>query len=417
MLLLKGGRIVCPLSGRDEIGDVLIQDEQIVSVGVVEVPAEADVIDCSGCIIAPGFVDLSVTLGDPGETWREGLSHGSEIAAAGGFTTVVVSPATDPTIDLPSVVTELVSRASSVPGARVQVAGALTRGLTGENLSEVGLLIEAGCVALSDGGKVITDTRILRRVLEYTAPMGVPVLLRPGDTALEEQGTMHEGRISSRIGLRGIPAAAEEIGVARAIALVRLSGTRVHLSHVTTAQGLRQLAQAQEDGLPITAAVPARSLVLTDAYIEESVYDTAGRLVPPLRPEVDRSALCGGAAERLCVSSDHVPWSRVEKELEFAYARSGANGLETAASAAWTAMGSDAVGFVSALSTRPAAVLGQRAAVEVGAVADLVVFDPAVTWQVPEQLGSRGVSEPLTGRTLTGRVRATLVGGCPVFEG
>lgn len=416
MLLLKGGRIICPTGGLDELGDVLIEDDQIVSVGVVEAPEGADVIDCSGCIIAPGFVDLSVTLGDPGQTWREGLSHGSEIAAAGGFTTIVLNPDTDPTIDLPSVVSELVSRAGSVPGARIQIAGALTRGLTGENLSEVGLLIEAGCVLLSDGGKSITDTRILRRVLEYSAPMGVPVMIRPGDTALEEGGAMHEGRISSRIGLRGIPAAAEEIGVARAIALVRLSGTRIHLSHITTAQTLRMVAQAQEDGLPITASVPARSLVLTDEAIEDSVYNTSGRLVPPLRPEADRVALCGGASQRLCVSADHVPWSRVEKELEFAYASPGANGLETAAAAAWTAMKGDATGFVSAMSVRPAAILGQHAAVSAGAVADLVVFDTEVSWQVSASLRSRGVSEPLVGRTLTGRVRATLVAGCPVFE-
>ncbi len=417
MLLLKGGRIVCPNGGRDELGDVLVQGERILEVGDISAPAGVDVIDCSGCIIAPGFVDLSVTLGDPGEEWREGIQHGSEVAAAGGFTTVMVNPATDPVLDLPAVVSELRARAASVSGARVLVAGAVTRGLGGESLSEIGLLVEAGCAALSDGGRVMTDTLLLRRVLEYAAPMGVPVLIRPGDVALEEKGTMHEGRTSSRIGLRGIPAAAEEIGVARAIALVRLSGTPVHLTHLTTAQALRMLTRAQEEGLPITAAVPARSLVLTDAFIEESTYDTSARLSPPLRPEADRVAMCAGVAERLCVSADHIPWSRVEKELEFAYASPGAIGLETAAAAAWTALRGDATAFVSALSTRPAAILGGQPRIAAGEVADLVVFDPEVSWQPAQPWRSRGVNEPLAGRSLTGRVRATIVGGCPVFEG
>ena len=242
-------------------------------------------------------------------------------------------------------------------------------------------------------------------------------MLRPGDVALEEGGFMHEGRISSRIGLRGIPSAAEEIGVARAIALVRLSGTQVHLSHLTTAKALKMLADAQADGLPISATAPARSLLLTDAYIEQSVYDTAARLTPPLRPESDRAALCTGAAERLCVGADHVPWSRVEKELEFAYARSGANGLETAASAAFTALGKDAKALVLALSVRPAEVLGQRPMVAAGALADLVIFDPEASWTVARPWRSRGVCDPLLGHTLSGQVRATVVGGCPVFEG
>jgi dihydroorotase len=416
MLLLKGGRIVCPLSGTDALGDVLVDGDRIVGVGVVDAPSAAEIIDCTGCIVAPGFVDLDVTLGDPGQAWREGLSSGSKIAAAGGFTTIVINPMTDPVIDLPAVVSELIPRAASAPGARVKIGGALTRGLAGENLSEVGLLIEAGCVLLSDGGQVISDTRILRRVLEYAAPMGVPVLLRPGNVALEEGGFMHEGRISSRIGLRGIPSAAEEIGVARAIALVRLSGTRVHLSHLTTARGLKMLAEAQSDGLPITASTPARSLVLTDAYIEHSVYDTAARLTPPLRPESDRAALCKGAVERLCVGADHVPWSRVEKELEFAYARSGANGLETAAAAAFTALRGDAMALVSALSVRPAGVLGMKPMIAAGSLADLVIFDPDSSWTVASDWRSRGVCDPLKGSTLSGQIRATIVGGSPIFE-
>ena len=416
MLLLKGGRIVCPTTGREGLGDVLIDGEQIIAVGEVEAPSSAEVIDCTGCIVAPGFVDLSVAFGDPGETWREGLRHGSEVAATGGFTTVVLSPRTDPTIDLPAIVSELKPRTESVSGARVLISGALTLGLGGENLAELGLMVEAGCVAFSDGGKVFRDTRILRRVMEYAAPMGAPVFLRPGDPALEEGGFMHEGRISSRIGLRGIPAAAEELGVARAIALVRLSGTRVHLTHITTAVALQMLADAQDAGLPITAAVPARSLVLTDSLIEESVYDTAGRLMPPLRPDADVQAMRTGASQRLCVSADHVPWSRVEKELEFAYAKEGAIGLETAAAAAWTALSGDATGFVSALSVRPGRVLGLNPTVSTGATADLVVFDPEVCWTVRAPWLSCGVNEPLSGRSLTGKVRCTIVGGCPVYE-
>lgn len=415
MLRLKGGRLICPRSGLDEVGDVLIDDDRIVALGEAARTGVAEEIDCTGCLVAPGFVDLASDFADPGAAWREDLGSGSRAAAAGGFTTVVISPNTHPAIDDPAVVAELMSRAISAPGARVAIAGALTAGLAGVALTEMGLLLEAGCVALSDGGALISDAQVLRRALQYAAPLGVPVLLRPGEVSLEERGVMHEGRVSTRIGLRGIPAAAEEIGVTRAIALVRQTGARVHLTHVTTAAALAAVRHAQAAGLPVSAAVPARQLLVTDALVETSVYDTVARLLPPLRPESDRLAMIEGARALLCVGADHVPWSRVEKEQEFRDAQPGGIGLETAASAVWMHI-QDPGAFVEALSTRPAAVLGRDARLTPGSVADVVVFDPEIAWTASGPWISRSANEPLSGQALRGRARATVVGGRVVFE-
>lgn len=411
MRLLRGGQVCCPSSGRFGPADVLLDGDRIAAVGSFDAPPDAEVIDCAGAVIAPGFVDLASELGDPGEPWREGLEHGSHVAAAGGFTTVVISPRTVPPLDEPSRVADIISRARQAPAARVLVAGALTVDLKGEALAEMGMLVEAGCEALGDGGESIADLQVLRRSLEYAAKMPVPVFLRPGVPVLEERGTMHEGLVSTRIGLRGIPAAAEEIGVAQVVALVARTRSPVHLTHVTTARAIRQVAAAVAEGLPVTASIPARHLLLTDGYLETSGYDTAGRLLPPLRSEADRAAACQAVSEGiLMVGADHVPWTQVEKELEFSYARCGAVGLESAFSAALTALG-ELKTVVEAMSVRPAAVLGREARVAAGRVADLVVLDPEVTAEVSATRRSRGVNEPLAGRALRGAVRACVVGG------
>lgn len=412
MRLLRGGQVCCPLTETFGPADVLIDGDRITAVGPgIEAPAGAEIVDCTGAFIAPGFVDLACELGDPGETWREGLAHGSHVAAAGGFTTVVISPRTVPPLDEPSRVADVIARAQRAPAARVLVAGALTVDLKGEALAEMGMLVEAGCAALGDGGESVADLQVLRRALEYAAKLPVPAFVRPGVPVLEEQGTMHEGLVSARIGLRGIPAASEEIGVAQVAALVARTRAPVHLTHVTTARAIRQVAAAIDEGLPITASVPARHLLLTDAYVEDSGYDTAARLLPPLRSEADRAAACRAVAEGiLAVGADHVPWTEVEKELEFAYSSSGAVGLETAFSAAITALGDLRV-VVEAMSVRPAAVLGREAKVAPGSVADLVILEPGAERVVFAQRRSLGVNEPLAGRRLRGAVRACVVGG------
>jgi len=413
MLLLRGGRVVCPATGTDAVLDLRIDQGRVAELGIGLALDGAELIDCTGLAVLPGLVDLVADLADPGSTWREDLASGSRAAAMGGFTTVLASPATDPVVDSGAIAAGLVEAAAGAPGARVLRAGALTVGLLGQELAEMGSMLAAGCAALSDGGITGTDAAVLRNALAYARPFGAPVLLRPGQRALESRGCMHEGEISMQIGLRGIPAAAEEIGLATAIALVRATGARVHLSHVTTARSVAMLASARAEGLPITASVPARHLLLTDTWVRDSGYDPAGRLLPPLRPEQDRQALVqalrDGVIDAVC--SDHMPWTRVEKELEFEQAAPGALGLETALAATLTALEGDLVRLAQVLAVAPGAVLGQRAELAPGAVADVVVLDPRAEGVVAAPRASKGCNEPLVGRTLRGAVVATVVAG------
>jgi len=423
MWFLEGGQVVCPATGINGRFDVLIDEDLIVSVlpeGQTDLSsADGDIrrLDCSGFVVAPGFVDLVAEVCDPGMTWREDLGSASEAAAAGGFTTVVASPKTDPVVDDPSVASDVIARSSALSGARILQAGALTTKLEGEQLAEVGSLLEAGCVAISDGGRQVPNAAVLRRGLSYARPFNAPVFLRPGESTLESEGCMHEGLVSLQIGLRGIPAEAEEIGVSRLVALARLTGARLHLTHVTSIGGLRALEAGRKEGLSITGTVPARHLVLQDRDVKESIYDTRLRLLPPLRSAPHQEALIAAVRSGLLagVVSDHVPWSRVEKELEFAYAKSGATGLETALSATLYAMEGDVIATVKALSIGPAQVIGFVPRIEAGAVADLVVFDPKAQRTVTAPKRSRGVNEPLEGRTLLGEVQSTMVGGKLVF--
>jgi dihydroorotase len=416
-LVLRGGRILCPASGVDTVDDLWICDGRVVAIGALPGGIVGREVDCSGAVVAPGFIDLGAELCDPGMCWREDLSSGSEAGAAGGFTTIVASPRTEPTIDTPVAVSDLLARAAAVTGARIEVAGALTLGLDGEDLSELGLMAEAGAIAFSDGRRTMMNAGVLRRALDYVRPFKRVVMVRPGDTALEAGGVMHEGRVSVCIGLRGIPAAAEEIGVARAVALARLTGARVHLSAVTTASAISLVRQAKASGLAISAAVPARNLCLTDEAVDLSVYDTATRLLPPLRGEADRLACLAAVRDGTidCICADHVPHSRIEKEMEFMHAQPGAVGLESAFRAALTGLDGDISTVVSAMASGPAGVVGRVAEISVGACADIVVLDCEHLEVQGSNGRSKGMNEPLAGRLLRGLVRLTVRDGCIIY--
>ncbi len=412
MWLLEGGRALCPSTGLDARMNVRIHGQKIVEIGPDLRPQGEKVIDCAGAVIVPGLVELQSELCDPGLTWREDLVSGSLAAAAGGFALVVASPATEPVIDTSPVAADVLARAQGAPGARVLPSGALTVGLQGKELAELNDLVEAGCVALSDGGHTVQDSLVLRNALDYARPLRVPVLLRPGEPSLEERGCMHEGLVSTRIGVHGIPAAAEEIGIARAVACARQTGVRLHLTHVTTARGAAMLARAKEEGLPVTGGVPARHLLLTDQALDDREYDPNLRVLPPLRPEEDRLALIEAVRSGVIdvISADHVPWTRVEKEHELMVASAGALGLESAFAAALTALGDLAL-VVRAMAVAPARVLGLEAALRPGARADLAVIDAEHLGPHPAPRYSKGCNEPLVGHALRGCTRATLALG------
>lgn len=418
MWLLKGGRALCPETGLDANVDIRIHGDRIVEIGPELSQKGEKVVVCAGLVIVPGFVELAADLCDPGLTWREDLLSGSLAAAAGGFSTVVASPVTEPVIDTSPVAADVLARAALAPGAVVFPSGALTVGLEGQELAELNDLVEAGCVALSDGARTIQDSLVLRNALDYARPLGVPLLLRPGEPSLEERGCMHEGVVSTRIGLHGIPGAAEEIGVARTLAVARQTGVRVHLTHITTARAVDLLASAKTEGLPVTGGVPARHLLLTDQAIDDSVYDPNFRVLPPLRPEQDRLALLDAVRRGIIdvVSADHVPWTRVEKEHEFSVASSGALGLESAFSAALTALGDIAV-VVRAMATAPARVLGLEHVIRVGARANLTLLDIEHQGPLAPPRFSKSCNEPLVGSVLRGLVHATFSDGRVAWGG
>jgi len=419
MLLLEGGRVVCPATGRDERADVLVLDGRIeaIGTGLDGARAAARVVDCSGAVVAPGLVDLSAHLCDPGDPSRETLEGGARAAAAGGFTTILAAPDTLPVVDHPAMVRDVLGRGEGIVGARVLPAGAITTGLAGQELAEIGLMVEAGAPALGDGGVPVEDAGILRRALDYARPFDVPVLLRPGEPALERDGVMHEGAVSLRVGLRGIPALAEELGVTRLVGLARLTQARVHLTHVTTARSLDLVRRAKADGVRVTASAPARNLLLTDRDIEVRGYDTRLRVVPPLRSEADREALVRAVRDGTidALISDHVPWGREDKELEFAWARPGALGLASALRAVFTALEGDIWQTLEVLAAGPGAVLGRGGRLDPGVPADILVFDEAPATSFDGHRFGRARNEPLHGRPLRGAVRMTFRAGRLVF--
>ena len=416
--LLEGGRLLCPETGLDTTGDLLLEDGTIGAVGQVESPGEVQRMDCRGLVVSPALVDLEAQLCDPGMPWREDLESGSAAAAAGGFTAVLVSPATLPVLDEPTIVRELIERATSQARIKILVAGALTRGLEGQELAEIGLLAEAGAAAISHGGRYLSNTATLRNALLYARPFGTPLLLRAGDPYLDADGSMHEGRISTTIGLRGISDAGEEAGCARLAALSRACDTPLHITGITTARGVEILRRAREEGVAITGSTGSHHLFLTDESVMSSGYDTSHRMQPPLRSESDRQALLAALVDGTLsgAATFHTPWTRAEKEHEFERAEAGAIGLQTAFSEVFTATGDLAVALRT-LSAGPAGVLGLERRLEKGAPAEIIVIDPEASYTLEQgDLLSKCQNSPVLGQRLQGLVRATFHDGKPVFE-
>jgi dihydroorotase len=427
-LLIKNGRVIDPASAYDQVGDVAIAAGRIVSLNNLAADFLPNkTIDASGCIVAPGLIDLSARLREPGYE-HEGMLE-SELAAAvaGGVTSLVCPPDTDPVLDEPGLVEMLKFRAEKLHQSRVFPLGALTRALQGEALTEMVELTEAGCVGFSQAEVPLANTQVLLRALQYAATFGYTVWLRPQEIHLGK-GVAASGALATRLGLSGVPVAAETIALHTIFELVRATGACVHLCRISSAAGVALVGRAKAEGLGVTCDVSINSLHLTDVDI--GYFDSRMRLDPPLRQQRDRDAIRQGLADGTidALVSDHTPVAEDAKTLPFAEAEPGATGLELLLGLACKWGGDSPAGLLRALAvltSEPARVLGdalgtlQASAGRLvkGGMADICVFDPDAVWMVePSALRSQGKNTPFSGHQLAARVRWTLVGGQVAYE-
>jgi dihydroorotase len=419
-ILIKNGRLVDPASGLDQIGDLAITGGRITAIGDAKADFTPDrTIDATGLIVAPGLVDLAARLREPGLEHKATLESEMAAASAGGVTSLACPPDTDPPLDEPGLVEMLKHRARLTPRVRVYPLGALTVGLKGETLTEMGELAEAGCVAFSQADTPLFDTQVLLRAMQYAATFGYAVWLRPQEPWLSRGGVAHDGEVATRLGLPPIPSSAETIALSTLFALARDTGVRLHVCRLSTAEGVAMVAQAKQEGLRVTCDVGVHHLHLCDVDI--GWFDSRANFSPPLRSTRDRDALRRGVAEGVidAVCSDHAPHDEDAKQLPFAEAAPGATGLELLLPLMLRYARDAGVALLPALAritALPARILGADAgSLRVGAPADVCVFDPDAAWRVtPANLVSQGKNTPFAGYEMTGRVRATLVGGLVV---
>lgn len=395
-------------------GDVLVGVDGVVAVGADLGGADAVVVDAAGAVLGPGFVDLHSHFRDPGQTWKEDLESGSRAALAGGFTAVVVMPNTDPVLDTGERATAVADRGRALGLVDIQVAGALTMGSEGERMADLESLYHSGVRIFTDDGRSPSDAGLLREIMRYLAGMPEAVVAdHPEDAALSRHGHLHEGVVAARHGIGAIPASAEEVAVARDLLLAAETGARLHLQHLSTRGSVAQLRRAKEDGVSVTAEVTPHHLSLTDSDTDD--LDPDLKMYPPLRHPTDTEALRSALAEGLidAVATDHAPHTTDEKDVPFEEAPRGVIGLETAAAVTLAALGGDVSALFQRLSVMPARIAGmtgQGRLVEVGSPSNLVIFDPRQSW-VPDRFHSKSSNSPFRGRTLTGRVVATVSRG------
>lgn len=418
-LLIKGGRVIDPAAGLDlEPADVLVQEGKIAGVGRnLHAPAGARVVDASGKIVSPGLVDMHVHLREPGYEHKETIATGTRAAAMGGVTSMVCMPNTEPPADNPAVLAWISTRAREAGVARVWPVACLTKGRRGEELAEMVSLAAAGAVAFSDDGSPVAKSSLMRRGLEYAGSLGRVVISHCEDPDLAAGGVMHEGYWSTVLGLRGLPAAAEEVMVAREIVLARLTGQRVHLAHISTGLSAAMVRRARQEGLPVTAEVTPHHLALTDAAVAS--YDTSTKVNPPLRPQEDvealRQALAGGAIQ--VIASDHAPHAAQEKEQDFDQAPFGISGVETMLAVVATVLVRPGLltwpQVLAAMTVNPARILGLPVGrLSPGAPADVAIIDPDLELVVDrDKFVSLGHNSPFHGWKLSGWPVMTIVGG------
>jgi dihydroorotase len=424
-ILLANARIVDPSRDLDFPGDLLIADgvirEAKRGIGAAGVPEGTEVVDCKGRIVAPGLIDMRAFVGEPGAEYRETLATASQAAAAGGVTTIVCQPDTSPAIDDPAIVDFVLRRARDTAIVHVQPMAALTKGLEGKEMTEIGLLKAAGAVAFTDGTRSVTNAQVMRRTLTYARDFDALVVHHTEDPDLIGEGVMNEGELAARLGLHGIPAAAEAVMLERDMRLVALTGCRYHAASVTCRDSLDILRRAKEAGLPVSAAASINHLTLNE--IDIGPYRTFFKLAPPLRAEADRDALVDAIGSGLVdiVMSDHNPQDVETKRLPFAEAAPGAIGLETMLSAGLRLVHGERLSLMqllAAMSTKPAELLGlPGGTLRNGAPADVIVIDPDTSWVLdPSDLKSKCKNTPFDEARLEGRVTRTIVAGRTAYE-
>jgi len=422
-ILIRGGRVLDPSRGTDEVTDLLVADGKVQALGRdLGRPDDALVVEAVGKVVAPGLIDLHVHLREPGQEDLETVATGAMAAAAGGFSAVCAMPNTDPVTDNQAAVGFIVSQAQRAAKARVYPIGAVSLGQKGQQLAEFGELVGAGAVAVSDDGKPVASSHLMRTALEYERTFGIPVADHCEEATLSAGGAMHEGLVSTRLGLKGIPAAAEEIMVARDILLAELTGGQVHLCHMSTRGSVELIRRAKEQGLRVTAEACPHHFTLTHEACEG--YNTNAKMSPPLREPADREAirlaLRDGTIDVIC--TDHAPHHYDAKEREFDDAPNGIIGLETALGLAVTELVETGLlslpDLVTRMSVMPARIFNlPGGTLAPGTSADIVVLDPAVAWTVrPEEFFSKSRNTPFAGRRLKGRAETTIVRGQVVFD-
>ena len=419
---IRGGRVLDPARGIDRVQDLWLDQGRVAGLGE-DAPAalrnrtDVEVIDATGAIVAPGLVDIHVHLREPGQEEKETIETGTAAAARGGFTTIACMPNTSPPLDDRPHVEYVVRRARESGLARVLPIAAVTKGQMGEALTEMEDLVDAGAVAFSDDGKPVKNAEIMRRALELTRPLGVPIIQHAEDPDLKGSGVMHEGWVSTRLGLKGIPDAAESVMVARDALLAELTGGRVHVAHISAARTVDIIRKAKARGIRITGETTPHHLILTDEAV--SGYDTNTKMNPPLRSTRDREALIEGVVDGTidCLATDHAPHTDIEKDNDFDTAPFGIVGLETALGIYLKALVDpkhlSLSDLILRMTRRPLEALGRAGGtLEAGFDADVTVFDPSQQWTVrAADFASKSRNTPFDGWNLSGRILLTVVGG------
>ncbi len=416
--------MIDPASGLDEPRDILVEEGRISALdkpGAFAGKSEAQLVDAKGCVVTPGLLDIHVHLREPGQEWKETIATGCDAAVAGGFTSICCMPNTVPTVDKASVVEFILSQAAKANGCRVFPIGAITLGREGHALSPMLELRDAGCVAFSDDGAPVYDAQIMRRALEYNRMLGTVLTVHEEELTLSDGFSMNESALSLKMGLKGMPDAAENVMIARDIELARLTGGRVHFCHVSTARGVTLIRRAKEDGIPVTAETTPHNLSFDETLIGD--YDTNAKMSMPLRTKKDNEALIQGLADGVidCIASDHAPHEADSKRREFDHASFGMLGLQTTLPLTLALVRAGKLTMkraIEALTSAPARCFHMaHDGLKKGAVADITVIDPERSYVLaPEHILSKSKNTPLFGMTMQGHAASVLVGGRLVYS-